>query len=89
MFLSISYLRSFRVLGFAIFDFAASFIMMYLIAKYVGHTESLLYATLPLSVLAHALVKQNTPLTQMAFGDGFYGVKLLLIALSIAAYNTW
>ena len=82
---NIEYLRSFRVHDFAVFDFAASFVAMYLIGKHFNKPEAFLYATVPLSVLVHYLTGRKTPLTQMVVGPGFYLVKILVIALTFMA----
>lgn len=91
--LSIAYLRSFRLFGFAIFDFTLAYLGVYLLAPllskltgFVGwHPSRLqwLYLTLPLSVLFHLLFHQVTPLTKLALDphSGYLFKALLLVML--------
>lgn len=82
--MNITYLRSFRIgkdPDFAIFDFAISFIIMFLIGLYFGRARQFLAATIPLSVAAHLAFGQMTPLTKMTIEPGFYHVKFIMAAL--------
>ena len=70
---TIEFLRSFRIGGYAIFDFVASFIGIYLIAPLLSKLFRLIrieipilswmYLTIPIGVLAHILFGKITPLT--------------------------
>lgn len=87
----ITFLRSFRIGPFAIFDFVLSYVVMYLIAPYLKKLgvpvtrEQLLWWTLPLSILAHIAVGRITPLTELflAQNDGYLikGVVILMILI--------
>lgn len=84
----LSSLRSFRVGQFAVFDFAGSFVGAYLIARHFNwDVARTLWLVLPLSVLAHALTQQDTPLTRMALEPGHLEVKLLLLLCLYKSYN--
>ncbi|MFH2019412.1 MAG: hypothetical protein ABII80_02265 [bacterium] len=90
--LSIEYLRSFRLFGFAIFDFAASYLAVFLLAPLLSKLTGLfgwhpsrlqwLYLVLPLSIVFHLIFRQATPLTELALNprDG-YLLKFLLILM--------
>lgn len=88
------FLRQFRIGEYAIFDFAASFLVMYFMApvltKAVRHFGvdvpkwTWMYFTIPLSVLAHLLVGTITPLTQHVIDPhGSYVIKALILLLII------
>jgi len=88
------FLRQFRLGGYAIFDFAASFAGMALLAPLLSRLfkklgveiplRNWLFFNLPLSIVAHMAVGTYTPMTT-AFLDphGHYFLKLILI-LSLA-----
>ena len=82
----ISFLRSFRIGPFAIFDFAISYLAVYLIAPYLFKIglklsrEQLLWLTLPISILVHIIFGVMTPLTTMFLDPyGGYLVKILIL----------
>ncbi len=70
---TIEFLRQFRLGGYAIFDFAVSFIGIYLIApllsKFFRQIKieiprlSWMYLTIPIGILAHILSGSITPMT--------------------------
>jgi len=71
---TIEFLRQFRIGGYAIFDFAVSFVGIYLLAPLLSKLFlkirikipklNWLYFTLPISVIAHLLVGNITPMTR-------------------------
>lgn len=71
---TIEVLRQFRFSGYAIFDFAASFLGIYLLSPLLSKLflkfnlsipkHNWLFLTLPLSVLVHLLVGQATQMTK-------------------------
>jgi hypothetical protein len=71
---TIELLRQFRLAGYAIFDFAASFLGIYLLSPWLSKVflklnlsipkHNWLFLTLPLSVLVHLLVGQATQMTK-------------------------
>lgn len=77
----ITQLRSFRVGEMAVFDFVASYIAMYLLARrYDWDIERAMWAVLPLSVAAHAIFGQPTPLTRMTLNlSSHYAVKAIML----------
>lgn len=84
---TIDYLRSFRVINYAIFDFIASFIGMYILAKiFKWNMKKVMLLTIPLSVVSHILVDNITPLTKQTIGEGNYLVKIIMIILVISAF---
>jgi len=92
--MTIEYLRQFKLGGYAIFDFAASFLGIYLLAPLLSKLFLLikidvpkrnwLYLTIPLSVLVHYLVGNITPMTR-DFMDmsGHYLLKAFILVLLI------
>jgi len=92
--ISIEFLRQFRIAGFAIFDFAVSFIGVYLLAPLLSKLfgklgiqipkKNWLFLTIPLSVLIHVLVNQITPMTKEFLDpQGHYILKGVIIILLI------
>lgn len=90
----IEYLRQFRIGEFAIFDFTAAFLGMFLLApllswlfKKMGILVPLrnwVILMLPISVLAHILVGTYTPLTkQFLDPSGHYLTKMVIVACCI------
>ena len=87
---TIEYLRHWRIAGFAIFDFVASYLGMLLLApfltklcKRIGirvQTKHWLWLTLPLGVFIHLISGAITPLTQEILNlDGDYLIKFVLL----------
>jgi hypothetical protein len=90
----ITLLRSYRIGPFAIFDFAMSYIVVYLIAPYLQKIglklsrAQMLWLTLPVSILIHILVKQNTPLTEMFLDlHGGYAAKIVTVFMIVMAFR--
>lgn len=90
----ISYLRAFRIGPFAIFDFAASYLLVYFLAPYLQKLglklsrAQMLWLTLPFSVVVHLLFGLSTPLTEMTLDlHGSYWVKILLVAMIVMAFK--
>lgn len=88
----ITFLRSFRVGPFAIFDFAISYLIVYLLAPFLHKRglklsrAQLLWLTLPFSVLVHVLFGKMTPLTEMFLDlHGGYWVKILIVFMIFMA----
>jgi hypothetical protein len=88
----ITWLRQFRIGGFAIFDFSISFLAIYLLAPALSRlckkggvivpTSSWMYLTVPISVLIHLLIGRITPLTADAIDpSGHYLVKIAIVIL--------
>lgn len=93
----IEYLRSFRVGPFAIFDFATSYVAVYLLAPYFSkllayagihvNREQWLWLTLPVALVFHLIFRPDTPFTKM-FVDptGGYVAKLVILIMLLMAY---
>lgn len=88
----ITLLRSFRVGPFAIFDFAISYLIVYLLSPYLYRMgvklsrKQFLWLTLPFSILVHILFGSMTPLTKMFLNPhGDYWVKILVIFMIFMA----
>lgn len=91
----ITFLRSFRVGPFAIFDFAILYLIVYLLAPYLYRMglklsrAQLLWLTLPFSILVHILFGKMTPLTKMFLDPhGSYWVKILVVFLIFMAIRS-
>lgn len=87
-----------RVGVFTLFDFAASYVVVYILwFIYNSYKKSpnngiilleMLLSVIPLSVLFHIISKQNTPLTDMALGkrgsmNQFLSLSVIIISLLI------
>ncbi|MFZ2960921.1 MAG: hypothetical protein WA705_28920 [Candidatus Ozemobacteraceae bacterium] len=91
---TISYLRQFRLSGYAVFDFAAAFLGIFLFSPFLSKLFrkigleipklSWVYFTLPMSVLTHLIIGNITPLTKN-FIDLYdhYLLKIVIIGLSV------
>ena len=90
--IKIETLRSFRFGGYAVFDFAVSYVGMYLLAPYLSKLFAKfgvrvsklqwLYLTLPLAILVHLLVGQKTVLTiQFMDPGGYYLLKAIILGM--------
>lgn len=91
---NISYLRSFKILDYAIFDLAASFIGIYLLSPLLTKLFSLihlnipraswLYFTIPLSIIFHIIFGNYTPMTKYFLDpSSHYVLKLFIILLIV------
>lgn len=90
--MDITYLRSFKVGPFAIFDITISYVGIYLFAPLLSWIVGLvglrvdrvawLWLTLPLAILFHLVFNQNTPLSKMVLStDSGWVAKVVLIAM--------
>jgi hypothetical protein len=93
----ITYLRTFRIGQFSIFDFAISYIAVYFLAPYLSklfaligvhvNREQWLWLTLPVSVLIHILIGKYTPFTKMVLDPtGGWIAKLVVIIMLLMVY---
>ncbi|MFH1286377.1 MAG: hypothetical protein ABII02_01340 [Candidatus Magasanikbacteria bacterium] len=91
---TLEYLRQFRIAGYAMFDFALSFLGIYLLAPLLSklflyiHLDipksSWLYFTLPIAILVHLLVGNITPMTAQFFDmKSHYILKIVILALIV------
>ncbi len=91
---TITFLRQFRIAGYAIFDFVASFLGIYLLSPLLTKLcrklgieiprSSWLYFTIPLSIPIHLVIGRMTPLTKnfMDLHD-HYVLKIIIFALMV------
>ncbi len=89
---TIEFLRQFRVLDYAVFDFAVSFLGIYLLAPLLSKIflkirldiprKSWLFLTLPISILTHLIVFSITPMTRDFFDiHDHYILKIVILIL--------
>jgi hypothetical protein len=87
-------LRQFKILNYAVFDFAVSFIFIYFIAptltkifRYIKlevPLKSWLLLTIPLSILTHVLVGNITPMTKDFLNlNNSYLLKIVIILMIV------
>jgi hypothetical protein len=87
---TIEQLRQFRIFNYAIFDFAVSFLGIWLIAPFLSKffrrlnlevpKSSWLFLTLPISILVHILAKNITPMTENFLDlGGHYILKTIVL----------
>ena len=90
----IEFLRQFRIGGYAIFDFVASFVGIYLLSPLLSKLflkiklqipkKSWIFLTLPIGVLIHILVSNVTPMTKNFIDlQGHYILKIIILILII------
>lgn len=90
----IEFLRQFRFSGYAIFDFAATFLGIYLLSPLLSKVflklridipkQNWLFLTLPISIFAHLLVGKITPMTKNFIDiHSHYVLKILILSLLI------
>lgn len=95
--MTITFLRSFRIGPFAIFDFAVSYIAMYFLAPYLSklfaligitvNREQWLWLTLPIALVAHLIFRPDTPFTKMFLDlHGGWIVKIVIVVMLIMTY---
>jgi hypothetical protein len=91
---TIEFLRQFRLGEYAIFDFAVSFLGIYLISPLLSKLFSKirikipkynwLFLTLPISIVAHLAVGNITPMTANFINmNSHYFLKIIIIGLLI------
>ena len=71
---TIDKLRSYRIGPFAIFDFAASYAGVWMLAPYLkkyATREQLLWLTVPIGIVTHVVIGQRTPLNKMVLGPDY------------------
>ncbi len=91
---NLAYLRSFRFYDFATFDLTVSFLGVLILAPLLTRffhlfkldipTSSWLYFTLPIGVIMHIVIGQQTLMVKYLLDPtGHYWLKLILIVLTI------
>jgi hypothetical protein len=90
----IEFLRQYRFSGYAIFDFAAAFLGMLLLSPLLSllfrkiginiPKKNWVILTLPISILAHLLVGNITPMTRDFLDiQGHYILKIIIVGFLI------
>ncbi len=91
---TLEFLRQFRILDYAIFDFLVSFLGIYLLSPTLSKLFlklrlkipkiNWLFLTLPIAILSHLLIGSITPMTEDFINpSGNYILKILIIGLFI------
>lgn len=94
----ISYLREFRVMDYAVFDFVVSIIGIYLLSpvltklfRKVGidiPVLNWLFLTIPIGILFHVIFGSITPMTRDFLDpSGHYVLKIIIISLLIFGFR--
>ncbi len=95
--ITLEYLRSFRIFGYAIFDLSLSFLGMFLLAPILSKLFlriginipkiNWVYLTLPIGIVAHLLVGTMTPMTRQFLDlNGYYILKLVILGSLIMGF---
>lgn len=90
----IEFFRQFRISEYAVFDFAAAFLGIYLLSPLLSKMflklrinvpkQSWLFLTLPISIAAHLIFGNMTPMTKNFLDiHGHYFLKILIVGLLI------
>lgn len=90
----IEWLRQFRIGEFAIFDFAVSYIGIYLISPLLTKIfhkihisipkKSWIYLTLPIGIIAHQVTGTITPMNRNFFDlEGHYILKVIILGMVV------
>jgi hypothetical protein len=88
---TLEFLRQFRLGGYAVFDFAVSFLGMFLLSPLLSklflklHLEipklNWVFLTIPIAIIVHLLVGNMTPMTKSLLDlHGGYITKLIALA---------
>jgi len=90
---TIEFLRQFRVGDFAIFDFAAAFLGIYLASSFLSRIflkikikipkRNWVFLTLPIAIIIHLLIGNITPMTRDFLDIGGHYVLKLVIIVSL------
>lgn len=89
---TIEFLRQFRILDYAVFDFAASFLGIYLLSPLLSKLflklrlnipkRNWLFLTLPIGMVSHLLVGSITPMTRDFLDlNDHYILKIVILIL--------
>ncbi len=87
--MSIDYLRSFKLDGMAIFDFAVTFLFGEILNRYLNLPRSVLYSILVLlAIFIHYIIGQETGLNTKLFNDNniFYTLLVILMIIHVVLY---
>lgn len=88
----ITNLRKYRISNFAIFDFGMSYLVMYILAKALAlNAKKMMLSVVPLSLLIHTLIGQETELTRAVFKSKStrdYIIAILVLVNDYYLYRT-
>jgi hypothetical protein len=90
---TLEFLRQFRILDYAVFDFVVSFLGIYLLSPLLSKLflkirldipkKNWLFLTLPIGILSHLLVGSITPMTADFLNiNNHYILKIIILILS-------
>lgn len=80
----LEYLRSFRIGGFAVFDFVMALLGMYLVAPYLGISRNTaLLLSVPLGIVAHEIVGIRTPFNKFVIESNDCVSKIVVTLLVV------
>ena len=90
---TLEFLRQFRLGGYAIFDFAVSFLGIYLLSPRLSRIflklkinipkRNWLFLTLPIAILVHLLIGNITPMTKNFIDMGGHYILKIIILISL------
>jgi hypothetical protein len=94
---TIETLRSFRVGGYAVFDFGVSFLVMALLGPLLSNlikrfgimvpVKNWIFLTLPLSIVIHLLVGNHTLMTKNIIDpNGHFILKAIILLLTLLSF---
>lgn len=77
----VSFLRSFKILEFSVFDFVGSYLVVFLLLSITGIKHNIKYYQLvvPVSLVAHILSGTNTKLTTLITNGELNWAKFFLV----------
>lgn len=95
--MDIEYLRSFRVVGYAVFDLSLAFVGIYLLAPWLSKLFlkigviipriSWILLTLPIGVLTHIIFGTETLMVKNFLNPSdYFGLKMLILALTVLGF---
>jgi hypothetical protein len=90
--MSIASLRQYKIGGYAVFDFTATYIAAYLVGLWLNSQYNIsilkvLLLAVPFGILVHALFGIKTPLNQQVFAkNAFYVQKGVVIAMVLLSF---
>lgn len=94
----ITYLRQWRFEGYALFDLALSFLGMWLLSSLLTKIFRIIHVqvpvrnwiilTLPISIIAHLLVGQHTPMVRNFFDPSGHWILKIVVVLCLI-FGLW
>lgn len=87
---TITYLRSFRIFDVAMFDYIASIIGFYIIFRIfkIEHSLTNYLSIVPIAIISHVLVNQETVLNKNLFNNEVNGYKIFVLFIIFYIFLT-